>query len=173
MLEFILAVIFAPIIFIIQVIYAIYRFFAFLGKGLYSRFTQPVSEPATVTNTQPVRFHSNSSNDQFSSVSYESHLGGDGSVPNCPVCGSTMILRTAKRGRYKGQDFWGCSRFPNCTAIVNLNDSRVPSEVSDMDYDPDLDENVIMSEISDMFDGFDPDLRERYYDDVKQFRRKR
>ncbi len=36
----------------------------------------------------------------------------------CPRCGSDMVLRTAKYGENKGQQFWGCSSFPKCRAIV-------------------------------------------------------
>lgn len=32
----------------------------------------------------------------------------------CPSCGSEMQLRTARRGRNPGSQFWGCSRFPTC-----------------------------------------------------------
>jgi restriction system protein len=32
----------------------------------------------------------------------------------CPVCHSSMVLRTAKRGKNAGQSFWGCSRYPKC-----------------------------------------------------------
>lgn len=32
----------------------------------------------------------------------------------CPLCGNTMILRTAKKGPTAGQKFWGCSEFPTC-----------------------------------------------------------
>jgi restriction system protein len=34
--------------------------------------------------------------------------------PGCPVCGSEMIMRTARKGRSVGSQFWGCSRFPRC-----------------------------------------------------------
>jgi restriction system protein len=34
--------------------------------------------------------------------------------PSCPVCGSPMIRRKAKRGTWAGKVFLGCSRFPNC-----------------------------------------------------------
>ncbi len=37
----------------------------------------------------------------------------------CPQCGSDMVLRTAKRGDNKGQQFWGCSSYPKCRAIVS------------------------------------------------------
>ncbi|WP_225309266.1 topoisomerase DNA-binding C4 zinc finger domain-containing protein [Hypericibacter adhaerens] len=34
--------------------------------------------------------------------------------PLCPVCGSPMAARLAKKGRRKGQHFWGCTRYPRC-----------------------------------------------------------
>jgi hypothetical protein len=35
-------------------------------------------------------------------------------APACPLCGSPMVLRTAKQGKRAGQRFWSCSRFPDC-----------------------------------------------------------
>ncbi len=35
----------------------------------------------------------------------------------CPKCGSAMVLRTAKRGNYIGEQFWGCTMFPQCRGI--------------------------------------------------------
>lgn len=35
-------------------------------------------------------------------------------TPDCPQCGSTMIMRTAKHGPNPGEQFWGCSNFPKC-----------------------------------------------------------
>ncbi|MDI5924551.1 topoisomerase [Rhizobium leguminosarum] len=32
----------------------------------------------------------------------------------CPICGSAMRLRTARRGRRPGSNFWGCTRYPTC-----------------------------------------------------------
>lgn len=34
--------------------------------------------------------------------------------PACPDCGSEMVRRRAGRGRNRGKEFWGCSKFPNC-----------------------------------------------------------
>jgi restriction system protein len=34
--------------------------------------------------------------------------------PPCPKCGSTMVMRTAKRGSTPGLQFWGCLSFPKC-----------------------------------------------------------
>lgn len=42
------------------------------------------------------------------------------SSPRCPKCGSEMTLRTAKRGDNQGGKFWGCSRYPECRGIVNI-----------------------------------------------------
>lgn len=32
----------------------------------------------------------------------------------CPVCGSSMVRRTASRGYRRGSHFWGCTRYPSC-----------------------------------------------------------
>lgn len=37
----------------------------------------------------------------------------------CPRCGSTMVLRVARRGRFAGHQFWGCSRYPVCKGTRN------------------------------------------------------
>jgi restriction system protein len=42
-------------------------------------------------------------------------------VPACPKCGSTMILRTAKKGANVGGQFWGCSKYPECRGIVSAS----------------------------------------------------
>lgn len=35
-------------------------------------------------------------------------------TPACPVCGSTMVQRRARRGSHTGDTFWGCKRYPSC-----------------------------------------------------------
>jgi restriction system protein len=35
----------------------------------------------------------------------------------CPVCGSGMVRRVAKRGHSAGQSFWGCSQYPPCKGM--------------------------------------------------------
>lgn len=32
----------------------------------------------------------------------------------CPRCGGTLVLRTAQRGVYAGNQFYGCSNYPKC-----------------------------------------------------------
>ena len=41
-------------------------------------------------------------------------------IPKCPKCGKQMIKRTAKNGANAGHDFWGCSDYPSCKGIVNI-----------------------------------------------------
>ena len=41
--------------------------------------------------------------------------------PPCPKCGSEMILRTAKRGDRKGKQFYGCSKYPKCRKMINID----------------------------------------------------
>ena len=38
--------------------------------------------------------------------------------PKCPDCGSTTVLRTAKKGRNAGSSFWGCTGYPKCSGAV-------------------------------------------------------
>lgn len=33
---------------------------------------------------------------------------------SCPRCSEHLILRTAKRGKNAGGQFWGCSAYPKC-----------------------------------------------------------
>ena len=36
---------------------------------------------------------------------------------DCPVCGSPMVERTARRGKHVGSRFLGCSRYPQCRGM--------------------------------------------------------
>jgi hypothetical protein len=38
----------------------------------------------------------------------------------CPKCGSSMVLRKAKRGGNTGNQFWGCSAYPKCRVVQNV-----------------------------------------------------
>lgn len=38
--------------------------------------------------------------------------------PRCPICGSEMVLRTARSGSNQGGQFWGCSDYPRCRGIL-------------------------------------------------------
>ncbi|MEZ6061370.1 MAG: four helix bundle suffix domain-containing protein [Planctomycetaceae bacterium] len=41
-------------------------------------------------------------------------------IPDCPRCGKPMALRTAKQGRNEGQQFWGCTGYPDCKATARV-----------------------------------------------------
>lgn len=40
-------------------------------------------------------------------------------IPACPQCGKPMVLRTARTGKNAGQQFWGCSGYPECKGVVS------------------------------------------------------
>ena len=60
-----------------------------------------------------------SANDS-SSVAGQSEVARTLSVPFCPVCNSSMAIKTAKRGLNKGGEFWGCPKFPACRGTRNI-----------------------------------------------------
>jgi four helix bundle suffix protein len=35
-------------------------------------------------------------------------------IPACPQCGKPMALRAAKTGKNAGNQFWGCTAYPDC-----------------------------------------------------------
>lgn len=39
----------------------------------------------------------------------------------CPQCGGRLVVRVAKRGVNIGRSFYGCSNYPKCTYIQNIN----------------------------------------------------
>lgn len=41
-------------------------------------------------------------------------------IPPCPSCGKMMVVRTAKSGKNTGNQFWGCSGYPDCKGVVKL-----------------------------------------------------
>ena len=38
----------------------------------------------------------------------------------CPKCGNSMVLRTSKRGKNAGSQFWGCSGYPKCRVVQEV-----------------------------------------------------
>lgn len=49
-------------------------------------------------------------------------------TPICPNCQQSMVLRTARRGRNAGGQFWGCSDYPKCKGT---RDHEGPAASSD------------------------------------------
>lgn len=48
----------------------------------------------------------------------------DSSAPTCPDCGSVMRKRTAHKGKGAGNQFWGCSAYPECKGTLSLGDEE-------------------------------------------------
>jgi ssDNA-binding Zn-finger/Zn-ribbon topoisomerase 1 len=48
----------------------------------------------------------------------------------CRECGAALVHRTPKPGGKRFLPFWGCSRYPRCTATITSNemDSLVSGE---------------------------------------------
>ncbi len=42
------------------------------------------------------------------------------SITTCPKCGNKLVIRIAKKGRYMGKEFLGCSNYPKCHFTKNL-----------------------------------------------------
>lgn len=49
---------------------------------------------------------------------------GQAAEPLCPHCGSSMMLRTARKGQNAGSQFWGCSKYPQCRGVRQLEPAR-------------------------------------------------
>ncbi|MDD4593201.1 MAG: topoisomerase DNA-binding C4 zinc finger domain-containing protein [Parabacteroides sp.] len=41
----------------------------------------------------------------------------------CPDCGSPMVIRTARKGQHAGKRFYGCSNFPRCKRVVDIDNN--------------------------------------------------
>jgi len=45
---------------------------------------------------------------------------GDHWTPSSPRCGTKLILRTARRGKRVGSQFWGCKNYPGCRYTMQV-----------------------------------------------------
>lgn len=72
-----------------------------LGKQR-SRVSSPESDGIHLTSSGP--------------LAVEGRIGVP--IPLCRRCRVPMVLRTASRGKYKGQQFYGCPNYPECSEIV-------------------------------------------------------
>ena len=39
----------------------------------------------------------------------------------CPLCGKALVIRIARYGKYAGHEFLGCTGYPKCNYIKNLD----------------------------------------------------
>ncbi|MGI9337559.1 MAG: NERD domain-containing protein [Gammaproteobacteria bacterium] len=42
------------------------------------------------------------------------------STQPCPKCGAALVMRTAGKGARSGSKFWGCTSYPKCRYIINI-----------------------------------------------------
>ena len=52
-------------------------------------------------------------------------------APECPECGKPMAHRKARSGKNAGRDFWGCTDYPNCRGIREVEPGRESKESSE------------------------------------------
>jgi len=45
--------------------------------------------------------------------------------PTCPLCGSPMVERVAKRGKNAGNRFYGCSKYPKCKGTLGVESGEM------------------------------------------------
>ena len=48
-------------------------------------------------------------------------------VPACPICAKPMMRRIAKQGKNAGGAFWGCSAFPACKGVRQIENHHRPA----------------------------------------------
>lgn len=85
--------------------------------GMFTFGVLSKNDESKPSNSQANQTDSNNLNSRMRNPS-----GGNNSSRTdaliCPKCGAEMKLRTARKGRYVGSQFWGCSKFPKCKVIV-------------------------------------------------------
>jgi restriction system protein len=57
--------------------------------------------------------------EQLTAVRNQERAAQEG-APNCPECGKPMHKRTARSGKSAGREFWGCTGFPECKGVRNV-----------------------------------------------------
>lgn len=74
---------------------------------------------------------SNAEHKQHMQKLKEKYDAGDlNSPPYCPRCNRKMVLRTAKRGANKGNQFWGCTNYPGCKFTFDYkNENSIRAKV--------------------------------------------
>ncbi|NLC82298.1 MAG: four helix bundle protein [Lentisphaerae bacterium] len=45
-------------------------------------------------------------------------------APVCPECGKPMARRTAKSGKNAGREFWGCTGYPECKGVLEMEGAK-------------------------------------------------
>lgn len=85
--------------------------------------SKKITQSNKVTSIKPDVFPEEDAPDvqeQIPSSHIEEDHDEEASSPDCPQCGSAMLLRAAKKGANAGQSFWGCSNYPKCRGIRSV-----------------------------------------------------
>ena len=78
---------------------------------------EPEAEQAASRPEPPA---SNNSDSEPLAASVSGQSAPDEVAILCPKCGAPMVKRTARKGPRAGKPFYGCSNYPKCKGIVNL-----------------------------------------------------
>lgn len=83
-----------------------------------------IEEDSLGNNSQPYSKQNSrerlSEGRQVHEVNGTYNVGSSERATPCPKCGASMKIRMATRGVYSGKQFLGCSTYPECKGIVNL-----------------------------------------------------
>lgn len=70
-----------------------------------------------------VLYHQACDTDYVAKFSFRNQADGiESEPPACPVCGTAMVKREAKKGKHVGKAFWGCPQFPKCRGAIEIDD---------------------------------------------------
>ena len=84
----------------------------------YADMFMRISKNPTVDYTE--KYKDKISNETYEKIAVENNTVTDNETVFCPVCGSPMVKRVAKRGNNIGNEFYGCTQFPKCRGIIQI-----------------------------------------------------
>ena len=99
----------------------------YVQDGVYQLKGYHAAPPDAVCN--PAQHHTqNSAQDPASGTAHSKKSQTDGNIdaesaeaPMCPKCGKPMVRRKSSK---TNSEFWGCSGFPTCREIINIDSNR-------------------------------------------------
>ena len=62
-------------------------------------------------------FTENMTQERLSALKEKATVEG---APKCPKCGAPMLQRTIKKGTHQGEQFWGCTNYPQCNGTLRM-----------------------------------------------------
>ena len=87
-------------------------------KGIWN------SEPEIYTEAQVQSIYNKllplTDADRETKIRHIQNIGQAGGSDVCPWCGGKLVIRTAHKGKYEGNSFYGCSNYPKCKYVRNI-----------------------------------------------------